>query len=161
MKRSSQMKRSLDECIVCHESLCDPMRTLPCLHSACLNCLGQLIEHSTVCLFFIQKDLFVSIVISGNCPSRQIGHAPFKCPVCRAVFEIPTITAAGNSRILAMSLLILMTTSWWLIMATIASKCFTRMATSSNQLEPGSSHPPLVFAWIVREGSLSAKVMAT
>ena len=24
------------------------------------------------------------------------GHAPFKCPMCRAVFEIPTVTAAVN-----------------------------------------------------------------
>jgi len=52
------------------------------------------------------------------------------------------------------SLLILMTTSWWLIRATIASRYSTRMATTSSQLELGSSQFQPVFAWIVREGSL-------
>jgi len=47
---SSRMKRPLTECCVCAESLCDPMRTLPCLHSACLECLDKLIQHSTFCL---------------------------------------------------------------------------------------------------------------
>ena len=45
-----KMKRPLSECCVCAESLCDPMRTLPCLHSACLECLDKLIQHSTFLL---------------------------------------------------------------------------------------------------------------
>ena len=39
--------RSLKECCVCHESLSDAVRTLPCLHSACLTCLDKLIANST------------------------------------------------------------------------------------------------------------------
>jgi len=63
----------------------------------------------------------------------------------------------GKSRIPAISLLTLMTTSWWL-MAIIAFKCSTRMATTLNPLERGSFLSPLVFAWIVREGLFSVKV---
>ena len=55
-------------------------------------------------------------------------------------------------------LLILMTTSWSLITAKIAFKCFIRLAITSNPLELGSLSTLLVFAWIVREGLLSAKV---
>ena len=54
-------------------------------------------------------------------------------------------------------LLILTTTSWSLITSTVAFKFSTRMATTSKPLEPGSFQSRSVFAWIVREGLLSAR----
>ena len=85
-----QMDQSLRQCIVCRESLCDPIRTLPCLHSACLSCLDQSISHSNF------------VHLEGDCHESffflfelgEIGKAPYKCPVCRGVFEIPTPAAA-------------------------------------------------------------------
>ena len=67
----------------------------------------------------------------------------------------------GKLKIPFISLLILMTTSWWLTLTTIAFRCSIKMETTSKPLEQGSSHALLVFAWIVREGSLSAKMVLT
>jgi len=72
------------------------------------------------------------------------------------------MVGAGQVKHLAISLLILKTTSWWLIETAIAFRCSTKMAITSKPLELGSSHLLAVFAWIEREGLLSAKVvMAT
>jgi len=73
---------------VCHESLCDPVRTLPCLHSACLECLDKWISHSSQTFnhFPFSYHDFNQIVLKIK---SKIGKAPFKCPMCRAVFEIP------------------------------------------------------------------------
>jgi len=68
------------------------------------------------------------------------------------------IVGAGQLEDLGISLLILMTTSWWLIVAIIAFRCSTRMVTTSRPLELGRFMTLLAFAWIVREGLSSVKV---
>jgi len=62
----------------------------------------------------------------------------------------------SKSSVLGISLLTLMTTSWWLITGTNAFKCSTRMATTSSRLEQGNFQALLTFAWIVREGLMLA-----
>jgi len=89
-----QMDQSLKSCCVCHEFLCDPVRNLPCLHSACLACLDQWISHSRPFEFFhLNHPVFTEPPLLRN---NELSQAPFKCPVCRSVFEIiPTTVPAA------------------------------------------------------------------
>ena len=97
----------------------------------------------------------VGLLSNGNIVVCEQGGNRLQILILRAILFV--LWVLGRSRIHIISLLILMT-SWWLISTTIAFKCSTRMAITSNPLEPGKFHTPLVFAWIMREELLSAKV---
>ena len=76
---------------MCHESLHEPMRTLSCLHSACLNCFDQWISQSIASFISLPSCFsFFLLFFSFLYPqiiSSDLGQAPLRCPLCRAVLN--------------------------------------------------------------------------
>src|SRR5690348_16365305 len=95
------MTSSLTSCCLCLERMKEPIKTLPCLHSACSSCIEQLISLGHHALLFSFSSFFV-LSINFFFPSsllNLIGQKPFKCPLCRAVFEAePESQAVWNRR---------------------------------------------------------------
>ena len=103
---------------MCHESLHDPMRTLPCQHSACVACLDQLISH--------RKSLISQLLQSSKTFLYHLATAPLKCPVCQAFFDLPETSDSS-----APTPSVVVSTSS-LPVNLFASSALVTVATSSN-----------------------------
>jgi len=92
---------SVVKCCVCNERMDGPIRTMPCLHSGCLQCLETCslrslqdgldgtFPHSLFPSFLIHPGSFAIIFISEIRNDVGSSSREIKCPKCHGPFQVP------------------------------------------------------------------------
>ena len=105
-------------------------------------------------------DVFVSFTPS-HVGQHQVSMAAKGCRSLILRESLFVLWVRTRSSIPTISLLILMTISWLLIVATIVFRGFIKMAPTSKRLELDILLVLRVFAWTGRKGFLSARFLPT